>query len=94
MKRSMNGYAEQRRIGAEDLRTLCILHDWYSRGTCKEYDKLFQKACSIDNLTTEDIADIAEDIIEHSDEETLEGYEFEDVMYAVIHRTHTTVREN
>ena len=85
-------YAEQRRIGAEELRTICILHGWYSKGTCSQYDRLFQRACSIDNLTTEDIANIAEDIIEHSDEESLSGYEFEDVMYAVILKTYTTVK--
>ena len=84
-------YVEQRRIGVEDLRSLCIMHGWYTRGTSREYDKLFQLACTKDNLKTEDIVEIAADIIAHSMPESYDGYEFEDVMFAVIDKTYTTV---
>lgn len=93
MKRIANGYVEKRRISVAELRSLCILHDWYTEGSCCEYDKLFQKACSKDNLTTEDIEEIAENIINHSNEKSLQDYEFEDVMFAIIGRTHTTVKK-
>ncbi len=94
MIRNINGYTEKRRISVEQLRSLCIMNGWYSRGTCGQYDRLFQRACSKDNLTTEDIEDIVADIIEHSSEESFQDYEFEDVMFAVISRTHTTVQKD
>ncbi len=94
LNKSKNGYMEQRRISADELRTVCILHDWYTRGSCNEYEKLFQKACSKDHLTIDDIEDIARNIIDHSTEESLDGYEFEDVMYAITDRTHTTVKKS
>lgn len=92
-KMSRNNFVEQRRISVDELRSLCIIHGWYTKGTCKEYDKLFQMACSKNNLTTDDIEDIARNIIDHSAEDALDGYELEDVMYSIIDRTHTTVRK-
>jgi len=60
------GYREVRRLHSSDLRSLCIREDWYTGGTNKEYAKLFEMADK-DNITTDDIVEIATDIIEHSD---------------------------
>lgn len=63
----MNEYEEIRRVSAENLRALCINMNWYTRGTCSDYDHLLiDMAHSKDNLTTADIIEIAEDIAAHS----------------------------
>ena len=63
----MKKYKEIRRISADNLRRLCIQMQWYTRGTCQEYDHLLiDLAENRDNLTTEDIIQIAEDIAAHS----------------------------
>lgn len=63
----MNKYKEIRRISADNLRALCISMNWYTRGTCSDYDHLLiDMADSKDNLTTADIIEIAEDIAAHS----------------------------
>lgn len=58
-------YKETRILYKDDLRNLCIKHNWYTCGTCKEYSVLLDK-CEKDNITTGDIVDMAEDILSHS----------------------------
>ena len=61
-------YTEVRRIFANDLRNLCIRNNWYTRGTNKEYTHMLHVlAAKGKNITTDDIVDIATDIMEHSD---------------------------
>lgn len=60
-------YREVRRILAEDLRELCIRNNWYTRGDCKAYSHLLNElAHEKENITTDDIVEIAQDILEHS----------------------------
>lgn len=60
-------FTEIRTIGASDIRKLCIKNDWYTRGTNTQYEHLLYDLGEWkDNLTTEDIVEIAEDIIAHS----------------------------
>lgn len=62
------GYKEVRRIFADDLRNLCIEKGWYTRGDGKAYAHLLiGKAQDKENITTDDIVEIAQDIIDHSD---------------------------
>lgn len=62
------GYREIRRIFSDDLRNLCIKKDWYTRGNCKEYCHLLNElAHEKENITTDDIVEIAQDILNHSD---------------------------
>ena len=69
----MTKYRETRRISADNLRSLCIRMDWYTRGTCQEYDHLLiDLAERKENLATADIIEIAEDIAAHSDLEEVE----------------------
>jgi hypothetical protein len=42
------------------------MEDWYTGGTCEEYAKLLDMTDK-DNITTDDIVEIATDIIEHSE---------------------------
>ena len=77
-------YIETRTLSTDDLRALCIQNNWYTRGTCEEYEALFDKlydedGCHI-HLTTEKLAEIAEDIMEHS---RIEEYTITTVMFAL-----------
>lgn len=67
----MKKYTETRILEGSKLRGLCIEHDWYTCGTCEEYDGLFARlhdanGCP-ENMTTEKLAEIAADIMEHSE---------------------------
>lgn len=59
------GYKEVRKLCSSDLRSLCIKENWYTGGTNDEYFNLMQMT-EKDNITTDDIVEIATDIIEHS----------------------------
>lgn len=59
------GYKEVRRLHSADLRALCIRENWYTGGTTAEYANLMSMTDK-DNITTDDIVEIATDIIEHS----------------------------
>ena len=78
----MNKYTETRTMSACDLRGLCIRHNWYTCGTCEEYDRLFDRLYDSDgcpvHLTTEKLAEIAADIMEHS---RITDYTITSVMY-------------
>lgn len=62
---------ETRIMDASKLRALCIKNSWYTRGTCAAYNNLFDRLDDADgcpvNLTTEKLAEIAQDIMEHSE---------------------------
>ena len=78
-------YTETRILHASDLRTLCIRENWYTLGDNDEYETLMCKTfCP--NLTTEVIADIAQDIKDHSETDM----EIPEIMYAVASISNTT----
>ncbi len=83
-------YKEIRRIFACDLRQLCVEKDWYTAGDNDEYKHLlFDLASDKENITTADIIEIAEDIMEHSEMEpdcTIEGIALEVARIAVVVR--------
>lgn len=60
------GYVEFRRINSENLRNLCIKNKWYTKGNNEEYFNFFKMADK-DNLSTDDIVELATDILEHSE---------------------------
>ena len=54
------------------VRGLCIQQHWYTRGTTLEYERMLHSLLdehhmSRDNVTDQDIIDLAQDIAEHSD---------------------------
>ena len=75
-------YTENRTMSASDLRALCIRNNWYTCGTCKEYEALFNRLYDEDgcpvNLTTKKLAEIADDIMAHSE---ISDYTITSVMY-------------
>ncbi|MGL6198610.1 MAG: hypothetical protein ACRC3H_06705 [Lachnospiraceae bacterium] len=68
------------------LRHLCIERNWYTCGTNEEYENLFDMVDK-ETLTTDDIVEITQDIIDHSEISTEE--EFEDVAFEVLQITTT-----
>ena len=60
-------YKEIRQINADSLRRLCISKRWYAGGDNAAYNRLlYDLADDKENITTEDIVEIAQDIMEHS----------------------------
>lgn len=59
---------EIRMMTRESLRQLCMNNGWYTKGDCNEYENLMQRT-EQENLTTEDIVEMAKDIAKHSDTE-------------------------
>lgn len=88
----MKQYREIRRISASALRQLCIDHNWYTAGNNDEYRHLLlDLAGNKKNLSTEDIIEIAADIMEHSE---LDGeYSIEDVAFEVACIAYTFFQE-
>lgn len=60
-------YKEIRKINADSLQSLCISKRWYTGGDNAAYNHLlYDLADDKENITTEDIVEIAQDIMEHS----------------------------
>lgn len=87
----MNKYTETRTMEADKLRALCIKNSWYTRGTCAQYNNLFDRLYDSDgcpvNLTTEKLAEIAQDIMEHSEitDYTITSVMFELARFATVY---------
>lgn len=77
----MKKYIETRHLTAYELRRICIRNDWYNCGTNEEYENLFARLRSnggYAHITTEKLAEIAADIMEHSDD--MEDWSMTDIM--------------
>lgn len=81
---------ETRKLDMYDLRTLCIKHNWYTRGDNEEYGNLLTFANDCDNITTEDIVKIATNIHEHSE---IGEYEIPDICFAIAEICHSFFEE-
>ena len=95
------GYREVRRLGSMELRSLCIKEDWYTGGTNEEYAVLMDMA-NRENITTDDIVEMATDIYEHSESamdrlKRAAGYDIGDclkhIMFAIAERCTTCFEE-
>lgn len=78
----MAKYTETRILTPAKLRSLCIAHDWYTCGTNEAYRALFEllyddMGCP-ENMTTEKLAEVAADIMDHS---KITEYTITAVMY-------------
>ena len=85
------GYTEIRKISSESLRSLCIKNNWYTNGDNEEYGHLLiDLADSKDNITTDDIVEIAQDIYDHS----YTDYDVESIMFAVLQIANTYIERD
>ena len=71
------GYREVKKIHAEKIRSLCIRHDWFNCGTNDEYAALLQYGFSGQEITTDELVEMAEMILEYSDTD----YNITSIMY-------------
>lgn len=77
-------YKEFRCLSATSLRALCVKKNWYTAGDNEEYGHLlFDLAERKENLSTEDIIEIAEDIYAHTAPEDLGDYLVEGIAFEV-----------
>ena len=65
----MKKITEKRLLPKEELRNLCIENWWYTQGTNEDYENLFDY--DAENMTTENIVRLAENIKEHSNIEDI-----------------------
>ena len=86
----MMKFTETRHLDACKLRSLCIKNDWYTRGTNEEYGRLFDRlhdCCGCpENMTTEKLVEIAEDIWDHSE---ITDYTIETVLFELARTCYT-----
>lgn len=59
-------YKEVRKISLENIRQMCIEHNWYDYGTNKDYDTLLSYS-NKDNITSDDIIEMAINIFDHTE---------------------------
>ena len=64
-----------RRWDYNSVRTCCIHHDLYTCGTCEEYEKMF-KLIEVYEPTVDGLYIVAQDITEHSEDQTVENVMF------------------
>lgn len=76
---------ETRRMDAGNIRNICIKMDWYTRGTCNEYNKMFENA-EAREATPEAIYETAKDIFNHSDMDYYRnsGYSDDEIIQNVM----------
>lgn len=91
-------YIETRTLCAYELRALCIRKNWYTGGTNEEYLGLFDRLTEnhlAAEMTTEKLAEIAADILEHSNPDSCaDGYlDIPDIMYDLAKACCVTFRE-
>ena len=83
----MEQYKETRKMTAYDLRKVCIEYNLFTRGTNEAYEKFLAMA-DVENITTNDLMNMAKEIEKHS--VIMDGLHTEDIMYVLNRATHTT----
>lgn len=75
-------YKKEEFILTDKVRSLCITNNFYTRGDCEAYEKMFGM-CRKYTGNVDDLAHIAWDIVDHSDSEELDDYGF-DTVYEIV----------
>lgn len=75
---------ETRRMYMDDLRGLCIKHNWFTRADCRTYDRFLQMCDNgRKNITTKNLYAMALMIRQYSDPETYAILETTGVMFCL-----------
>lgn len=77
-------YKEIRRLGVEDLRNLCVYNNWCPNDV-QEYEERLRLFGAKENLTTEDIIDMAEWIVDHCSTSAKRGDTVESIAWELAH---------
>lgn len=73
-----------RRMYMDDLRGLCIKHNWFTRAYCKTYDHFLQTCDNgRKNVTTKNLHAMALMVMQYSDLETYEILEITGIMFCL-----------
>lgn len=81
-------YTETRRIDTSKLRATCIKENWFDTGTNEEYAALFEMARNMDNMTSDELVELATVICEHTSRASaLDDEFFCNVLYILANDT-------
>lgn len=69
------GYKVIRKLTMASLRSLCVEKEWYTNGDNDEYSHMLNMTKKED-ITSDDIVEIATDIIEHSSNLSLDDFTY------------------
>ena len=83
MKKCNIKVKEVRVLSAQDLRSLCIENNYYTRGDNEEYSNLFEWVGKQHNMTTTKIMQVAQDIFEHSSAKVQSEQDIESIAFNV-----------
>lgn len=79
------GYKVIRKMTVYELQSLCIEKGWYKSGDNTEYEKMLDVTRKED-ITSDDIVETATDIIEHTDELSMNDFTYVcNVILAAAH---------
>lgn len=84
------GYKVIRRLSSDALKILCIERKWYTNGTNEEYNGMLARTQK-ENITSDDIVEIANDIYLHSSNIRFE--DFIDVCNAILFKSYSFMNE-
>lgn len=97
----MAKYEELKRLSPDAVRNLCIKKEWYTRGDVNAYAAMLDKVWKIEesekSITPDQLGEIAEDILEHSDTEyahALDGADMSDVIMQYDHEGRVFARQS
>lgn len=77
-------YKEIRRLSAEDLRELCVYNSWCPYDV-QEYEEHLRLFGAKESLTTKDIIDMAEWIMDHCSISAKRGDTIENIAWEINH---------
>ena len=72
----MVSYQRMEQLSIQKVRKMCVDYNLYTCGNCAEYDEMFAM-CKQYKGDIDTLARIAENIVDHSDEEELSDYGYE-----------------
>jgi hypothetical protein len=90
------GYHEARKMSVDSLRGLCIRKNWFTAGNNKNYSEMLNKADDTENITTDDIIEIATAIQSnsHMDPEYSTEENFESICFELFSICNTFIEKN
>lgn len=79
---------EMRWMDMDDLRALCISHEWFTMGTNDEYERLLSMT-KVHSITTARLLKMAKTIMRYSDPETYNILGLDGILYCLGKICHT-----
>jgi hypothetical protein len=81
---------ETRRLYGENLRKLCIEHNWFTNGTNEDYARVLKMANDCEDLKTENIVNLSQLIKFYSETE----YEVKNICFEIARICHSIFEED